>query len=137
MSDTAFQVFEDQERSNWVRLQTLARLRWFAIAGQTFAILVATQIYGLQIETGYVALTIGTSILANVIFGFLYPENRRLSEREAFFILMFDITQLAILLFLTGGLNNPFAVLMLAPVTIAATVCTCEAPWRLACLRCS
>ena len=122
MSDTAYQVFEDQERSNWVRLQTLVRLRWFAIVGQTFAIIVAAQFYALQIETGFVALAIGSSILANVIFGFLYPENRRLSEREAFLILMFDISQLAVLLFITGGLNNPFAVLMLAPVTIAATV---------------
>ena len=55
MSDTAYQVFEDQERSNWVRLQTLVRLRWFAIVGQTFAIIVAAQFYALQIETGFVA----------------------------------------------------------------------------------
>ncbi len=120
--DASSELFKDQQRSNWVRLQTLVVLRWYAIAGQSVAIIVAVQIYHIALETGWIALVIGCSVLANIIFGFLYPRNRRLSEREAFFILLFDISQLAVLLYLTGGLNNPFAMLILAPVTIAATV---------------
>lgn len=122
MPATELDLFQDRQRSNWVRLRTLVVLRWFAIAGQVGAIAVATLVYDLQIQTLAAVLTIAASILVNLSFSFLYPENRRLSEREASSILGFDILQLSILLFLTGGLSNPFAVLMLAPVTIAATV---------------
>lgn len=122
MSISEFEMFQDQQRSNWVRLRTLVTLRWFAAAGQAAAIIVAVQVYGLQIEVGYAATVIGASILANLFSSFVYPENKRLSEREASLWLVFDIVQLSLLLFLTGGLNNPFAMLVLAPVTIAATV---------------
>ena len=122
MSISEFDMFQDQQRSNWVRLRTLVTLRWFAAAGQAAAIFVAIRVYGLQIEVGYAAAVIGASILANLVSSFVYPENKRLSEREASLWLVFDIVQLSLLLFLTGGLNNPFAMLMLAPVTIAATV---------------
>ena len=122
MSISEFDMFQDQQRSNWVRLRTLVTLRWFAATGQAAAIFVAIRVYGLQIEVGYAATVIGASILANLVSSFVYPENKRLSEREASLWLVFDIVQLSILLFLTGGLNNPFAMLMLAPVTIAATV---------------
>lgn len=122
MSVSEFEMFQDQQRSNWVRLRTLVTLRWFAAAGQAVAIFVAVRIYGLQLEVGYAAVTIGASVVANLISSFIYPENKRLSEREASLWLVFDIVQLSILLFLTGGLNNPFAMLVLAPVTIAATV---------------
>ncbi len=122
MSVSEFELFRDQQRSNWVRLRTLVTLRWFAAAGQTLAILVAANIYGLRLEFGWATAVIAASVIANVASSFLYPENKRLSEREASLWLVFDIVQLSLLLFLTGGLNNPFAMLVLAPVTIAATV---------------
>lgn len=122
MSDTEFQVFQKHQRSNWVRLRTLVILRWVAIIGQIAAIMAATQIYQLQIEVAAAAMIIVSSILANLFSMFLYPQNRRLTEREATLMLVFDIVQLSLLLYLTGGLNNPFALLILAPVTIAATV---------------
>jgi two-component system, sensor histidine kinase RegB len=57
----------------------------------------------------------------------LGAENRRLTEREATVSLMFDLCQLGLLLYLTGGLGNPFALLLLAPVTISASVLTLRA----------
>jgi len=108
-------------RSNWVRLRTLIVLRWIAIAGQLVAITVATRSFNLQIELGLAFLAIGAAIVANLVAVFVYPENKRLSEGEAASMLFFDITQLCFLLFLTGGLHNPFALLILAPVTISAT----------------
>lgn len=107
--------------ANMVRLRTLILLRWMAIAGQVAAILVASQAYGLQLPLGLCALAIGLSVLANLLLVMLFPENRRLSEAEAFLTLLFDLAQLAFLLFLTGGLTNPFAILVLAPVTISAS----------------
>jgi len=119
---TEFELFRDQQRSNWIRLRTLVALRWFAIIGQTAAIFVAVRVYGLQIEVGMAAVVVTAAIVANLICNLIYPENKRLSETEATLWLIFDILQLCALLYLTGGLNNPFAMLVLAPVTIAATV---------------
>jgi len=105
-----------------MRLRTLVMLRWFAVAGQIGAVVVAHFGYGLQLHIGLIAVVIGLPVLANVISFFLYAENRRLSEGEANLMIGFDLVQLGLLLFLTGGLNNPFAVLILAPVTVASTV---------------
>ena len=122
MSDSEFQVFQKHQRSNWVRLRTLVILRWIAIVGQIGAIFIAVWFFDLQLEVGAASLIILCSVLANLFSIFLYPKNKRLSEREATLMLVFDIVQLSLLLYLTGGLNNPFALLILAPVTIAATV---------------
>jgi two-component system sensor histidine kinase RegB len=108
--------------ANWVRLRTLIVLRWMAIAGQVAAILVASQVYGLSLPLGLSVLAVGLSALVNLILVMLFPENRRLTETEAFLTLLFDLAQLSFLIFLTGGLTNPFAILVLAPVTISASV---------------
>ena len=108
--------------ANMVRQRTLILLRWMAIAGQIAAILVASQVYGLQLPLGLCALAVGLSVIANLALVMLFPETRRLTETEAFFTLLFDLGQLAFLIFLTGGLTNPFAILVLAPVTISASV---------------
>ena len=108
--------------ANMVRLRTLILVRWMAIAGQIAAIFVAIQAYGLLLPLGLCALAVGLSVVANLVLGVLFPENRRLSETEAFLTLLFDLSQLAFLLVLTGGLTNPFAILLLAPVTISASV---------------
>lgn len=117
-----FQLIKRQERSNWVRLRTLVSLRWFAITGQAIAILVAVQVFDIDVALGQAALVIAIAIVANLISIFAYPVNKRLSEFEASLWLVFDLIQLSLLLYLTGGLNNPFAMLVLAPVTISATV---------------
>ncbi len=122
MAETDLAMLRDQQRSNRVRLQTLIVTRWVAVAGQTGAVLLAVLLLGLQLPVGLAALTIGAAVLANLLTAFLLPATRRLSEGEATAMLVFDILQLGLLLWLTGGLNNPFALLILAPVTIAATM---------------
>ena len=118
MADAAYDPRE--HRSNWVRLRTLIVLRWIAIFGQLAAITVAQRLFDLELEIGLCFLAIGASIVANLVAVFIYPENKRLSEPEVAGMLTFDILQLAFLLALTGGLNNPFALLILAPVAISA-----------------
>jgi two-component system sensor histidine kinase RegB len=122
MAQMEHDVFQNEKRSNWVRVRTLAQLRWYAVAGQIGAVLVATYIYHLSLEVGLIAMVIGLPVLMNIVFYFVYPESRRLSEREADLMIGFDLAQLGVLLYLTGGLNNPFALLMLAPVTVASTI---------------
>jgi two-component system sensor histidine kinase RegB len=120
MRDPTLTLFKSR-RSNWVRLRTLIVLRWIAIAGQLGAITVAQRLYDLDLELGLCFLAIGAAITANLIAVFVYPENKRLTESEVAVMLLFDISQLSFLLYLTGGLHNPFALLILVPVTISAT----------------
>lgn len=108
-------------RSDWVRLRTLLLLRWMAIAGQIAAIAVADGFYQIEMPIGLCLLVVGASVVANLISSYVYPASKRLSETEALLTLMFDLSQLSLLVFLTGGLANPFALLILAPVTISAT----------------
>ena len=109
-------------RSNWMRLRTLVMVRWFAIVGQVLALVAGQQIYGLQLALWPCAIAIGLSVLTNLLAVIIFPGSRRLSEPETVLTLLFDTLQLSLLLALTGGLNNPFALLIIAPVTIAATV---------------
>jgi two-component system sensor histidine kinase RegB len=122
MSDFDASLLEDGRRSNWVRLRTLVVLRWAAVIGQIAAILGARYVYDMEFEFALAVTCVAVSVVANIVTTVVYPESRRLSEREATLMLVFDVLQLALLLYLTGGLNNPFALLMLAPVTIAATL---------------
>ena len=121
MSDNSVHFFNPDARSEWVRLRTLILLRWMAIIGQAAAVLVAVYFLALDISIITCFVIIATSVLANIIAITQYPENKRLSDKEAMFTLLFDLAQLILLLFFTGGLNNPFALLILAPVTISAT----------------
>jgi two-component system sensor histidine kinase RegB len=114
-------LFNRDTRSDWVRLRTLILLRWLAIGGQLTAIAVADRFYDMQLPLGLCYLAVGAAIIANLVATFIFPENKRLSELEAMGTLLFDVSQLAFLLFLTGGLNNPFALLILVPVTISAS----------------
>lgn len=108
-------------RTDWLRLRTLILLRWMAIFGQIVTIFVASLYFGLMFDLSLCLATVGLSLTANIVAIAAYPENKRLSEVEAMLTLLFDVCQLVLLLFLTGGLNNPFALLILAPITISAT----------------
>jgi two-component system sensor histidine kinase RegB len=121
MINPGFGLLSRDTRSDWVRLRTLILLRWMAITGQIAAILVADHVYGLELPVGLCYMAVGASVIANLISIFVYPENKRLSELEAMLTLLFDLSQLSFLLYLTGGLTNPFALLILAPVTISAS----------------
>ncbi len=113
--------FDGHARGDWVRLRTLVVLRWVAITGQSAAVLIAERWLGFALPLGLCALAISASVLVNLVGYLAHPAEKRLSETGTWASLAFDLLQLAALLMLTGGLNNPFAVLILAPVTISAT----------------
>ena len=108
-------------RGDWVRLRTLVVVRWVAIAGQSAAVLIATHWFGFELPLSLCALLISASVSFNIIVQMVNPAEKRLSEQGTLTSLFFDLAQLVGMLMLTGGLNNPFAVLILAPVTVAAT----------------
>ncbi|MFZ7090972.1 sensor histidine kinase RegB [Primorskyibacter sp. 2E233] len=124
MANSEIDLLGEYQRSNWIRLRTMILLRWFAIIGQLIAITVAQRMYNLQLELGLCYLAVGVSVVGNLVAIFVFPESKRLSETENFLMVMFDLLQLCFLLYLTGGLHNPFSLLVLGPVTVSASVLT-------------
>lgn len=118
--ETDFPVNQGQYRGNWIRLRTLILLRWFAITGQLSALIVAAQVYGLQLEYAPCLFVVGLSVIANLIASFIFPESKRLNEVENLAMVLFDLLQLGALLYLTGGLHNPFSILIVGPATVSA-----------------
>jgi len=121
MPVTPLEHLTSEASSEWVRLRTMINLRWMAILGQFSAVLFAVYQLGLILDVGLCFVAIGAAVLFNIASLIVYPANKRLSERESMLTLLFDMAQLVFLLYLTGGLNNPFALLILAPVIISAT----------------
>lgn len=111
----------DFQQSQRLRLNTLIRLRWLAIVGQSVTVLFVA--YGLKfpLPVSLCFALIACSAWMNLLLAFRFPAAHRLTPFAAFGILIFDSLQLAGLLYMTGGLTNPFSLLMTVPVVISAT----------------
>lgn len=105
-----------------VQLRTLVLIRWLAVAGQAASLLGVHYGLGYELPIVPALLVVATSVLLNFAVVVWHGGNARLGDRDASLYLGFDIVQLSVLLYLTGGLNNPFELLVLAPVTVSATV---------------
>ncbi len=103
-----------------LRLQTIIRLRWFAVLGQFVAVVIVYFGMGFDLPIGWCLLFIAVSAWLNIFLRLRYPARYRLGAAFATVLLSYDIAQLAVLLYLTGGIENPFAVLLVAPVTVSA-----------------
>ncbi len=104
------------------RLRTLTVIRWIAIVGQAFTILLVH--FSLEFPLPLLPLlaAVGLSALINLWLSIAFSATTRLTERSAALLLGYDILQLTLLLALTGGLQNPFSILLMVPVTLSATV---------------
>ena len=103
-----------------LRVDTLVRLRWLAVAGQTGAVLAVAFGLGFELPAGLCLSVIAVSAALNIGLRLRYKPSARLEGGPASALLGFDVLQLSALLYLTGGLQNPFALLFLAPVLISA-----------------
>ena len=112
----------DFDRNDLVFLRTLTNLRWLAIIGQTIAVFIGVRVINLELSIVYCTVLIFTSFSLNFFSLLSFPNTKRLSENSTLIVLMFDLFQLSSLLYLCGGLTNPFSVLILAPVAISATL---------------
>ena len=107
-----------------VSLRTLTFIRWVAIAGQLAALLIVRYGLGFDLPLVPALAVVGASVVLNLLVSVRRPVRGRLRDTEAALYLAFDVVQLTALLYLTGGLNNPFALMILAPITVSATVLT-------------
>ncbi|HOY76773.1 MAG TPA: ActS/PrrB/RegB family redox-sensitive histidine kinase [Hyphomonadaceae bacterium] len=103
------------------RLRTLVTLRWMAIAGQVAAVLFVNFLLGFELPLVACLAAIGASAWLNVALMAVFPTQHLSSPAETAGQLAFDIVQLSVLIGLTGGLENPFLLMILAPVTVGAS----------------
>jgi len=104
-----------------LRLRTLNLIRWVAILGQYLA--VTTAFFWLEINFNFywALICILSSVILNIVVSFKSLPTRTLTANEAALYLIFDSIQLIALLYITGGLTNPFCILIIAPFIISAT----------------
>ena len=115
-----------------VRIDTLIRLRWLAVLGQAAAVLTVYDGLDFDLPLWPCLLVIGLYGWLNVALRLRFRGNERLEAERSAWLLAIDIAELAVLLFLTGGLQNPFAFLFLGPVLISATALPARMTMRLA-----
>ncbi|MBX2805039.1 MAG: ActS/PrrB/RegB family redox-sensitive histidine kinase [Hyphomicrobiales bacterium] len=104
-----------------LRLQTLIRLRWVAVFGQIAAVLFVYLGLGFNLPLLECVTAIGIAALFNLALQIYFPPSKRLLSIPAMVMLAFDLLQLSILLYLTGGLQNPFSLLLVVPVAVSAS----------------
>src|SRR6478752_424895 len=119
MTDAAVSDFRHPRR--YVRLETILRLRWLAVLGQLVTIFIVVQGLEFDVEVIPCLTIIGLSALLNLALQIAFNPMQRLEPAYAAALLALNIIELAGLLFFTGGLENPFSFLFLAPVLISAT----------------
>ena len=110
----------DLSRWSRPRLATLTLMRWGAIGGQAATLLVVHFGFGFPVPLPEAFAVVGASVLLNIVLMTVRPVQESLRQGAVSGLLAFDLIQLAVLLYLTGGLTNPFAFLFLAPVTVSA-----------------
>src|SRR5919108_2737705 len=109
------------ETGRHVRVDTLVRLRWIAVIGQTVAILVVHFVLDFTLPLYACLAVIALAAWLNVALRVRFSVTQRLPPDRAAWLFAFDIAEIGVLLFLTGGLQNPFSFLLLGPVLLSAT----------------
>ncbi|MDX0693872.1 ActS/PrrB/RegB family redox-sensitive histidine kinase [Sinorhizobium medicae] len=113
-------LYNDLNSNRSLRLQTLVRLRWLAVGGQLLAVIVTALWLQFPLPIVPCSVLIACLALVNVILTLRFPPTQRLTPPAAFALLGLDLAQLTALLFITGGLANPFAPLLCVPVIISS-----------------
>jgi two-component system, sensor histidine kinase RegB len=112
-----------------LRSRTLVGSRWLALTGQMATILIVHFQLGFALPLVLCVLAIGANAALNLFLSIAWPVGRLVRQWEAAAQLSFDVLQLTFLLFVTGGIDNPFCLLLIAPVTVSAA--TLRPRWTL------
>ena len=119
-------LFTADQRSGWLRLRTFIAVRCLILGGQA-ALTAVCLARGIDLPLAPLALIFFATALVNLAARAAAAPSRRLSQSEAVGMLVIDLVQLAAWLYFTGGLDNPFALVMLGPVTVGAAALSLRA----------
>ena len=103
--------------------KTLVILRWIAIVGQFFTISIVYFFLSFELPFFYCSVIILAGVLSNIYLQFKVRENQ-LNNFSSTIYLLYDLVQLATLLYLTGGITNPFTILLIIPAIVSSTFLT-------------
>lgn len=102
-----------------LRMRTLISLRWRGVVGQA-AVLAFVYLRGLPAPYILLLALVGATAVTNIFLHVRDVGHKQATDSETAGILCFDVLQLSLMLFLTGGVTNPFSILLIAPVALAA-----------------
>ena len=107
--------------ASWIKPKTLVNLRWLAIVGQGVAIAVTDLVLGLTFNVEACLTIILFSCIVNLTCSIYFRTEKRLSALKTFLFLSFDLTQISLLLYFSGGISNPFSMLIIVPAIVSAS----------------
>ena len=107
---------------SWIKPKTLINLRWLAIAGQGVAISVTYIMLGFTYNIQACIFIILFSCIVNLTTNIYFKTEKRLSAFKTFLFLSFDLTQISFLLLFSGGISNPFSMLIIVPTIVSASL---------------
>jgi len=107
--------------ASWIKPKTLVNLRWLAIVGQGVAIAVTDLVLGLTFNVEACLIIILFSCIVNLTCSIYFKTEKRLSALKTFLFLSFDLTQISLLLYFSGGISNPFSILIIVPAIVSAS----------------
>ena len=110
--------------------KTLVILRWIAIVGQFFTISIVYFFLNFELTFFYCSVIILIGTLTNIYLQFKVRENQ-LNNFSSTIYLLYDLVQLAALLYLTGGITNPFTILLIVPAIVSSTFLTLRSTLKL------
>ena len=112
--------FFETSKYHFFKKSIYINLRWIGIIGQLISVNFVYFFLGFEFNFLISNLVILFGILSNIYLIFIYQKTQ-LSDRSAFIFLLIDILQLSALLYLTGGINNPFAIFLLIPSVFSSS----------------
>lgn len=124
-------IYPEFDSDGGVRLGTLVAIRWIGVSGQLFALALVAWVLEFDVKAEITVPLVLVSALLNLWFSLRSDKNKRLPDSQARAHLAFDLVHVAALLFATGGLSNPFCMLMLVPTTVSATMLTRQSTYGL------
>ena len=101
--------------------KTVVILRWIALIGQLITIYIVHFFVGFELPLIYCSLTIFFGGITNIFIQFNFKKNQ-LSNIESTILLFYDVIQLSVLIYLTGGVTNPFIIFLIVPAIISSTL---------------
>jgi two-component system sensor histidine kinase RegB len=111
--------FEDSKYYS-LKKSTYINLRWIGIIGQLISVYLVHFYFGFKFDFFLANLAIFFGVLSNLYLIFIYKKTQ-LSDKFALLFLLFDIIQLTVLIYLTGGAKNPFITFIIIPSIFAST----------------
>ncbi len=112
--------FFETSKYHFFKKSTYITLRWIGIIGQLISVNLVYFVLNFKFNFIICNIVIFLGILSNLFLIFIYKKTQ-LSNRSAFIFLVIDILQLGSLLYLTGGVTNPFVIFLLIPSIFASS----------------